>query len=171
MIKLFNNKGELVMKRIVSFFLVIAMLVSSIILTSSCGKKNDASEEENNKSEVKTYDEESIFYERSLVEDGLETRDFGGRTLRIVADSPSEIHIDDEKRNQGDLILDAKFSRNQAVENRFNVNIEMIYTGSLSEVSDYVSKSVLSGSDGFDLLMGQVMATGGLGGMSQIQTN
>ncbi len=149
------------MKRFLSLALAILILLSSLLLAISCDKK-DETESENKKSEVKAYDEDSIFYERSLVSDNLPEKDFGGRTLRIVADSPSEIHIEEEKRNQGDLILDAKFARNQAVENRFNVNVEMVYTGSITEVSDYVSKSVLAGSDEFDLLMGQVMATGGL---------
>ena len=149
------------MKRFLSLALALLILLSSLLLAISCDKK-DETESESKKSEVKAYDEDSIFYERSLVSDNLPEKDFGGRTLRIVADSPSEIHIEEEKRNQGDLILDAKFARNQAVENRFNVNVEMVYTGSITEVSDYVSKSVLAGSDEFDLLMGQVMATGGL---------
>ena len=148
------------MKRFLALALVFLMLLSALLLAVSCDKGNKTENE--NKSELKTYDEESIFYERSLVSDDLAPRDFGGRTFRVVASTPSEIHIEEEKRNQGDLFIDAKFARNQAVENRFNVNIEMVYTGSLAEVSDYVSKNVLSGADEFDLLMGQVMTTGGL---------
>ena len=148
------------MKRIIALSLTLLMMISSATLFISCGKdKNEKTEKEN---EVKAYDEDSIFYERSLVSDDLPTVDYGGRTFRVVTPSKGEIYVAEEDRNQGNLIKDAQFARNQAVEDRFNVNIEVVYNGTYSEVTDYVSKSVLSGSDEFDLLMGQVMATGGL---------
>jgi len=148
------------MKRFLCLALALLMALSSMTLLFSC--KEDEKEKDKTNEEEKTYDENSIFYERSLVSDELETVDYGGRKFRIATPSPGEFDIPDEERNQGDLIKDAKFARNQAVENRFNVDIELVYSGTYSEVSGYVSKTVLSGSDEFDLLMGQVMSTGGL---------
>ncbi len=148
------------MKRIISVLLALLMLLGTCSVMFSCNKTED--EKEGSGHEEKTYDEDSIFYERSLVKDDLETTDFGGRKFRIVTHIPSEFDIPEEERNQGDLIKDAKFARNQAVEKRFNVNLELGYTGTYSEVSTYVSKTVLAGSDEFDLLMGMAIDTGSL---------
>ncbi|MBR5460545.1 MAG: extracellular solute-binding protein [Clostridia bacterium] len=148
------------MKRIISLLLAIVMLISCSTLFFSCEKNTDEKKEASN--EIKTYEEDSIFYERSLVEDGLGEADYGGRALRIVAYTPTEIEILEEERNKGDLIKDSRFARNEAVANRFNVKFDVVYTGTYSEQNDYVSKSVLSGNDEFDLFMGMVMSMGGM---------
>ena len=148
------------MKRIISAALALLMLVSTSALMFSCSEKE--TDKENKGYEEKTYEEDSIFYERSLVSDDLVTEDFGGRDFRIVTHQPDEFDIPEEQRNQGDLMKDAKFARNEAVENRFNVNIKLGYTGTYSEVSTYVSKTVLAGTDEFDLLMGMAVDTGSL---------
>lgn len=145
------------MERKLSLLLALLMLVSAFLF--SCG--NDENKSSTNKEyEEKQYEEDSIFYERSLVSDDLVTEDFGGREFRIVTHDPSEFYIPEEERNQGDLIKDAKFARNEAVENRFNVKLTLAYTGTYPEVSSYVSKTVLAGSDEFDLLMGMAVDTG-----------
>ncbi len=146
------------MKRTLSFLLIIFMLLSTAALLISCNSGNgDGKEKEY---EGKEYEEDSIFYERSLVSDDLVTEDFGGREFRIVTHDPSEFYIDEEQRNQGNLMLDAKYARNKAVEDRFNVKIELAYSGTYTEVSDYVSKTVLSGNDEFELIMGMSVDTG-----------
>ena len=149
------------MKRVLSLILAALMLLSAATLLFSCDK-DEKEEDKGTSTEVKTYDENSIFYERSLVSDDLPEKDFGGRDFRVVTHMKTEILIPEEERNQGDLIKDAKFARNEVVENRFNVNINVVYTGTYSEVSDYVSKTVLSGTDEFDLLMGMAVDTGSL---------
>ncbi len=148
------------MKKIIAMTLALLMLISSSILLFSCGGDD---EKEGTSGEVKEYEEDSIFYERSLVSDELPEADFGGRAFRVVANNKSEFVVEEEKRNQGDLIVDALFARNQAVENRFNVNIDVVYsTGTFKEEADYVKKTVLSGNDEFDLFSGMVMSMGGL---------
>jgi len=147
------------MKRILSVFLALLMLISTCSVLFSC---KDTEENEDKKHEEKTYDEDSIFYERSLVSDDLETVDYGGRKFRIVTHQPAEFYIEEAERNQGNLLADAKFARNEAVENRFNVDIELGYNGTYAEVSSYVSKTVLAGSDEFELLMGMAVDTGSL---------
>ena len=149
------------MKKVLSFTLAILMLVSSATLLFSCGGGEE--EKKTGGGEVKTYEEDSIFYERSLVSDGLPEKDFGGRSFRIVANSKGDFEIPEEKRNQGDLMVDARFARNQAVENRFNVKLEVVYSASnYSQEADFVSKTVLAGNDEFDLFSGMVMSMGGM---------
>ncbi len=144
------------MKKFLCMLLALTMLFSCTTVLFSC-KKDDA-EEDNGGTETKKYEEDSLFYERSLVEDGLEEKDFKGRVFRIV-ETAGEVYVAEEARNQGNLLVDAKFARNQAVENRFNVKIERVYSGNYVEVNDYATKTILAGSDEFDLLMGQVLET------------
>ncbi len=148
------------MKKALSLALAIMMIFSATALLLACS--DDKNGGKSGGGEIKTYEEDSIFYERSLVSDDLPTVDYGGRDFRVVTHIESEIFIKEEDRNQGDLIKDAKYTRNQAVENRFNINIGVVYTGTYTEVSDYVSKTVLAGSDEFDLLMGMAVDTGKL---------
>ncbi len=149
------------MKRIISMLLAVLMVISASALLFSCSNKEDSGKKATN--EVKQYEEDSIFYERSLVSDNLPVKDYGGRTFRVVAHNRAEFEIPEEKRNQGDLIVDAKFARNGLVENRFNVKIEVVYGDSkYKEEADYVSKTVLAGNDEFDLFAGMVMSMGGL---------
>ena len=148
------------MKKALSLALALAMLLSVATLLFSCS--GDDKKESGGSGEIKQYEEDSIFYERSLVPDDLPEKDYGGRDFRVVTHIESEIFIKEEDRNKGDLIKDAKYTRNQAVENRFNVNIGVVYTGTYTEVSDYVSKTVLAGTDEFDLLLGMAVDTGKL---------
>ena len=148
------------MKRTVSFLLAVLMIFSTATLLFSC--KGSDNEKKSDSYEEKVYEEDSIFYERSLVSDDLPDVDYGGRPFRIVTHEKAEIFIKEEDRNQGDLIKDAKFARNNAVEDRFNVEIDLVYSGTYTEVSGYISKTILAGTDEFDLLMGMAVDTGGL---------
>lgn len=144
------------MKRFLSLSLALVILMTSVSVLFSCNKDKD---EDNGKgTEIKKYDEESLFYERSLVEDGLDEKDYGGRVFRIAAVT-GEIPSDKAVRNQGNLIVDAKFDRNQAVEDRFNVKVEVVYSSDYVSLGSYAEKTILSGSDEFDLLIGQVLHT------------
>ena len=144
------------MKRFLCTVLALLMLLSCTTLLFSCKKEEI---KENTETEVKKYDEDSLFYERSLVSDELEARDFGGRKFRVVPLYPTEIFVSEEKRNQGNLLLDATFQIANTVENRFNVEIEVAFQGDYVEIADYVAKTVLASSDEFDLSMGQVLQT------------
>ncbi len=147
------------MKRIISMILAVLMLISTATLLIACG---GGEAEGGSSGEVKHYEEDSIFYERSLVSDDLPEKDFGGRPFRIAAYSQGEVVVSEEKRNQGDLIQDARVARTQAVENRFNTKVEIVYGGTYTEVDNYATKTILAGNDEFDLLFGMVMSTGGL---------
>ncbi|MBQ9976621.1 MAG: hypothetical protein IJP16_08920 [Clostridia bacterium] len=149
------------MKRVLSLLLVFVMLFSSCALLFSCSDKpEEVKKGDGEKKQL--VDDGSIFYERSLVKDDLPDVNYGGREFRVVAHMPGEVFVKEEDRNKGDLIKDAHFARTNAVENRFGVKVSIAYTGTYSEVSSYVSKTVLSGSDEFDLLMGMAVDTGGL---------
>ena len=148
------------MKKLISLIMALLMIASATTVLFSCSDEKGANS--SGSGEIKQHEEDSIFYERSLVSDDLPEKDFGGRDFRVVTHMEGEIFIKEEDRNQGDLIKDAKYARNQAVENRFNINIGVVYKGTYTEVSDYVQKTVLAGNDEFDLLMGMAVDTGKL---------
>ncbi len=142
------------MKKTLSLFLALLMLLSCLALTLASCNEEETNEKEkdvphNGPVEVVEGD---IFSERAAVDDELGEYDFGERQLRFVAYSSNEVFVPEEDRNQGNLITDAIFDRNRAVEDRFNFEVAVVYTGSFTEVADWVSKSVLSGVDEFDVL-------------------
>jgi len=148
------------MKKALSLILAVVMIISSTSLLFSCSSKTDIAESKDY--EAKKYEEDSIYYERSLVSDDLETVDFGGRPFRVVALYPDEIFIDETERNKGDLLKDTTFMVTDTVEKRFNTSVEIVYTGDYIEVRDYIAKTVLAGSDEFDLVMSQLLETGNI---------
>ncbi len=152
------------MKRIMSLLLVIAMIMSSLTLLISCseegeGKKPSGVFNDNVSSDGGDGD---IFAERAAISDELETKDFGGRKFRIASHKDTEFCIDEELINKGDLIRDAMASRDEAVENRFNVDVTVAYQGTYEEVTEWVSKTVLSGADEFELFSSHSASAGGL---------
>ncbi len=150
------------MKRFLSIVLAILMLFSSMTLLFSCKDKEEEDEKASGNEGQAMKDDGSIFYERAQVSDGLGEYDFGGRPFRIITHYEGEFHVPEDKRNQGNLITDAKFARNETVEKRFNANIELTYSGTYAQVSEYASKTILAASDEFDLIMGMAIDTGSL---------
>ncbi len=145
--------------------MALVMIFSSMSLLFSCKKEEVA--EENNKTDNKgeaMADDGSIFYERAQVDDGLDDHDYEGRKFRVACINYAEENwvVPEEKRNQGDLLVDAKFERTEKIKNRFNVDFEVVYSGTYGEVDDYVSKTILSSTDEFDLMEGMVMSMGNL---------
>ncbi len=152
------------MKRFLSLFLALLMIFSSCTLLFSCKDDKEDEKKDDGKKKEELVDDGSIFYERSLVDDGLDDYDYGGKTFRVVCMNYVEdaYVVPEEKLNQGDLLLDAKHERTQKVADRFNVNFEVVYSGTYQEIDDYVSKTVLAATDEFDLMDGMVMSMGGL---------
>ncbi len=67
------------MKKIICAFLAIIMTLSASSLLFSCSGSGD--EKKDGSYEGKVYEEDSIFYERSLISDDLPDVDYGGRPL------------------------------------------------------------------------------------------
>ena len=100
--------------------------------------------------------EEEIDNGRSGVKDSLPSDlDFGGQTIRFMVragdlDTSSEFIAE---ATNGEIVNDATFARNQAVEERLNVHIEFIQqnVNRHGAYSDTIRKSVTSGSDDFEV--------------------
>lgn len=145
------------MKKIVALFL--SLLLITLV---SCEKEEVKKKTEENKDEIVEVVEGDIFAERAQVDDELPDKSYGGRKFRVVGQLSSEFNFNDDSINKGNLILDAKHKRDTLVEERFDVIITPVFDGKYPEVASWVSKSVLSGVDEFDLLVHQGVSTGSI---------
>ena len=150
------------MKKIISLFIVLVMAVS---LLASCSQKEETKTESGKKDPSvpnAPVIEGDVFAERAAVADELPDTTFGGRQFRVVGHLKSDYYVSEEDINKGDLIKDAKHKRDTLVEERFDVDIVPTFSGTYTEVNEWVSKSVLSGIDEFDLLVNQAVDSGAL---------
>ncbi len=155
------------MKKVLSIVLVISLLLSTLAMIGCSKDEEVKSNKENVSTEVNNEDalaSGDIFAERAAVDDGLDDElDFEGKTLRVVCHNDGyEMFPAEEAINKGDLIKDAKAARNRAVEDKLNCNIELVYCADITTLAGYVTKSVMSGSNEFDLLVNHVLTSAGM---------
>ncbi len=146
------------MKKLIILVLALAMLIS----LASCAKDEPTKLPGQINTDMGANEDGDVFAEREAVKDGLEDNDFGGRTFRIITHRPQDIIVEEDQQNKGDLIKDALVDRNERVQNRFNCKIDVVYTGIYDEINTYVTKTVLSGADEFDLFCSHTASIGGL---------
>lgn len=135
------------MKKIIGILIIVTLLTFTF---TSC-KKEEVITNGNETPTSVLSDDGDIFSEREAISDGLGNYDFGGKKFRIITHKPADFFVEEGERNQGNLIADAMFNRNAAVENRFNCEIEITYSSDYSAVKAWATKSVMSGADEFDL--------------------
>lgn len=83
------------------------------------------------------------------LDDGLPEADYNGYKFRILAaDNDVDMIYSDEL--DGSLVNDAVFNANRNVETRFNIELEHIPLSSWDD-SNFISSSIMSGSDEFDV--------------------
>ena len=153
------------MKRIISLLLAFVLVLSALALVS-CDKEETTEKSETGDKTKPTGTfisgvEGDIFAEHAAIDDELPDYDFGGKALRIACHDEFTIFPAAEK-NTGNLMADATHSRNDTVMNRFNMKMEIAYKGMYYEVTEWVSKNVLSGADEFDLFSSHGASAGGL---------
>ena len=140
------------MKKFIAIAIIITLLFSSLTFTlSGCNKEETLKTNVYEAPAPTSSDDGDIFSEREAISDGLGNYDFGGRKFRIITHKPADFFVEEGERNQGNLIADAMFNRNAAVENRFNCEIEITYSSDYSAVKAWATKSIMSGADEFDL--------------------
>jgi len=94
-----------------------------------------------------------------LYKDNLPEADYEGTIFNILAAAEQWQHFYNSEQT-GDVVNDAVYARNEAVEERFN--IELVYhvfngySAGLANVKTALSGSVMSGSGDYDLMVGSV---------------
>ncbi len=149
--------------RIAAFLLAALTLIPAVM--TSCGGDDTTTADTDAKdtaSVTEAVTEPADALEaRKLVDDGVETKDFGGDSFRIVT-SDGQTGYYWLEAETGDVVDDAIFRRNSRVQERFNINMEVIYDDSYAETSKYLNSLVSAGDDAVDLIAMHVVEAGRL---------
>lgn len=134
-------------------FRIIALLLAILTLpTVGCGQgsndTNDTSAEGTNTTTVK---------ENSHADDVPELN-FDGAEFRTIEQASIYLPFGLEESDR-DVVSDAIWTRQKEAEERFNVVIVPSVLQQYDELSKTITKSVMSGSDEFDLVFGQMYQT------------
>ncbi|MBQ4194304.1 MAG: hypothetical protein II650_08600 [Clostridia bacterium] len=95
---------------------------------------------------------------REDVSDEVPDADFGGRTFRIAGDEEFEDYYLTDEQN-GEVVNDAVYLRNAAVEERFNVTLDANVFEE-SSITDRVKNSVTAGDDEYQMISGHIIYLG-----------
>lgn len=139
-------------KRILSALLFCAMLLASC--STSNGNNTQGTEADNNaSSESTTQSPETDELEgRRAVDDGLPEKNYNGEDFTILIETNSVNKLFEDywyaESQNGEVINDAVYGRDSAVNERFNVGIKYSMT---EGIADVLEKSVIAGDDEYQL--------------------
>ncbi len=137
-------------------------LIASILLLTqlagliACGGAGSTSTDTQGAEDTTTADTTPVETDRSQIKDNLPEKNYDGAQFSILYRNEWEYEFVAEEQN-GDIINDAVYSRNSAVEDRFNVDI--VLNGlpgkyDSTEFKNAVNNSVLAGDSDYDLILG-----------------
>ena len=134
--------------------IICALLAGVVTMLPACGSgdndENEQTQPTDTSSDVET--EPSRENTPDSLPDDL---DFNGLNIRIVC-RDVEINVQEISAEQtGDIIDDTIYNRNRMVEERLNVTLEAIPTGTdSSQNANAIRSSVMAGSDDYDIVSG-----------------
>lgn len=137
-----------------------AFLAALTLALSACGgtqgtTAGDTSTDKTTSADT-TEDTTPAETDRSQVKDGLPEKDYGGDKFTVLYRNEWAYEFIADEEN-GDILNDAIYRRNRAVENRFNVNFEFVGLPggySSTEYKNAVKNSIVAGDSEFDLITG-----------------
>ncbi len=150
--------------RIAAFLLAALTLIPAVM--TSCGGDDTAATDTKANDDTASVTEAvtepaDALEARKLVDDGVETKDFGGIPFRIVT-SDGQTGYYWLEAETGDVVDDAIFRRNSRVEERFNIDLEVVYDDSYAETTKHITSIVSAGDDAIDLVAMHVVEAGKL---------
>lgn len=142
------------MKRTKSTALFLALLLT--LTAASCGSGAENPPETTASSGETTTAEETT---TGVLTDSVPKLDFEGAEFRTIEQENVKTPFALEE-SDGDVVSDAIWERARAAEERFNVTIVPTVMQWYTDISSTITKSVMSGSDEYDLVFGQMYQTG-----------
>jgi len=144
------------MKTKAVFSLLLAALTLTSVMASCGGDTTGEAQVTTGSVETEAPAVETEETLKSLIPDGL---DFGGEEIRILSSTYFEtdaytMHVDEAT---GDVVNDAVYNRNLALESKFNVKLaytDEYQNGSGVDSAVQIRKFVTAGSDDYDILFG-----------------
>lgn len=147
--------------------LTTAALLCALLLLAcndgASGTENETTAVSERETEAVDTAELTEMEKRMFIEDDLPDVSFDGAQFRISARSwySEEVDIGDEEE-KGDVLGDALYRRNLAVEERFNVEIVPVYSDDEEGHILDIRKSVMAGDNDFDIALTYAYLTGQL---------
>ncbi len=135
------------LNKIISALLAVVLLIAAIAVISGCGSE----EEEDPGVTAGTFEDTADVTEKTLASDepDLPDIDLGGKEYRFLVRFDTSAYNDFwvyvEDMN-GEVVNDAVFERNRAVEERFNIDITALLSPDSSTIAE---KSILAGENNF----------------------
>ena len=152
------------MKRTLALLLSLCMLAGCFVSCSetpeqeTAGTDPDApSADQTAPEEVPEPDKDSL-EAREDVSDDLPEKDFGGKTFCVAGDNGYEEYYLTAEQN-GEVVNDAVWLRNQTVTERFNFTLDANVFDEGS-ITGNVKNSVLAGDDAYQLIAGHIIYLG-----------
>ena len=140
-------------------FVSIMLLLSVVLSAASCGDEGGSSDTTVSPDDVTgTTAPQENEDPRGSVSDDLPEKNYGGAVFTIATETGNEWMVIQEE-STGDVVDDAVYKRNLAVEDRFGVKLAVITDG-YTEISQKISNMVQSGDDSIDLCMIHVVQAG-----------
>ena len=140
------------MKRTISALLLIAMLAS--VSCGSAGTGNDITSDDTTVSESTETSAETN--DRENVKDNLPETDFGGDKFTMLVRTERSYEFEADEEN-GDLLNDAVYKRNLAVEDRFNIKFDNVLMDSVwgdqaTQFTNSLRASIQAGEGAYDIV-------------------
>ena len=136
--------------------LLLAALIFSLTFAAGCGGETPASDE--TAAAATTAETESAETDRGDIPDDLpDDLDFGGEEFTIHVRGDQNTYAEFFSEQTGDIIDDAIYDRNRAVEERLNVTIS-VYKGrgweSYNDELKNIRNTIQAGDDSWDIIAG-----------------
>lgn len=147
-------------------FSALALLVSLLTMTASlasCGENagTDTPDDTNAASQTEAVTEAEpadMLEARKLIDEELPAKDFGGKSYRILTYDMSNVDFIAEAET-GALVNDAVYRRNVAVEDRFNVKLQVESPATNADAALIVKKFVPADEDAYELISFHMIET------------
>ncbi len=156
------------MKKHITVLLLLSLLVSTLSACSTENTETDTAITDTQPETVEETKETTAEEYRASIADELPENDFDGRTFIVLGSGyqDGDRHIRVEEMT-GEVVNDAVYNRNVAIDERFNAKIDFHSTGtnwnSYGEVETMIKNSVNAGdSETFHLASFHVVAAGGI---------
>ena len=136
-----------------------ALLAALTLALSACGGTQGTAADDTTTDKTTSADTDDTTpaeTDRSQVKDDLPVKDYGGDKFTILYRNEWAYEFIADEEN-GDILNDAVFRRNRAVEDRFKVSFEFVGlpgTWNSSEYKNAITNSVVAGDSEYDLITG-----------------
>ena len=148
--------------RKLSFFLTLLMLANPVL--TSCSESGTGSDETaptsgEVSSEVEVIAEETETETEEILTDNVPELDFGGETVTIAGQKSDGCSDIASEEITGEVVNDAIYNRNAAMEERFNVVFGEPLATDYTTVSNTVKATVQAGDPAYDIILNQLAQT------------